>query len=644
MEHSPEFEKIVLGFKELLPESISKTIAGLKERMLKSSSKFNDLILFESRLSDADAGAMRDMVSNEELQIAYNKIRTGLLAFIDSLAPEDLTTPESGPAETQERKMGCVEYAIPNLMQLEKTTRCMVRIAWDDETIKRILAPDKPGKIESIQVSDVMEVEMVDFSGESAFTIQPINAAEQRIDEGELTTWQFNVKPLIEGTFPLTLKIAVIEPVNGKERKREIVLEENIQIVAVPVAEKETGAGGEKAAGVDFKPAMALSFFPVAKPVFKQQPRKMPSQPSGGARSIPVKNIVLALVGAVLIGIGIWFAPRLFKSPDSTGKDLVTQEIPQENAPEQPAEEGPVQPGPDDEPTLEEPSPNQPEVTPEEPVPTPEEPAPTPERPQPPRPTLPTLTARLAADELTVEISKGVPPYDLVLLKGGSEKEAVKVNSPGARKIEIAKYRNEPGWYDVKVVDSRNKEASAKVAVYGSVNDPAGQSYPTFTMQDGKVWMMKNLSYAGEGSWCYENTPSICATYGRLYTWEAAQKACKTLSPGNWRLPSDSEWKALAGAYGGGYYDLGTEKDVDGDSKKSYSALVDDKNAGFHIQMGGYRLNENYYNIRSEGAYWSGTELTKGNAFVYTFVKRIRQLRRDPKLNTYGNSCRCIRD
>ncbi|NJN34543.1 MAG: hypothetical protein HC817_10095 [Saprospiraceae bacterium] len=42
----------------------------------------------------------------------------------------------------------------------------------------------------------------------------------------------FAVKPILEGTFPLTLKVAVLEQIDGKERKREIVLEKEIFIVA----------------------------------------------------------------------------------------------------------------------------------------------------------------------------------------------------------------------------------------------------------------------------------------------------------------------------------------------------------------------------------------------------------------------------
>jgi len=59
-----------------------------------------------------------------------------------------------------------------------------------------------------------------------------------------------------------------------------------------------------------------------------------------------------------------------------------------------------------------------------------------------------------------------------------------------------------------------------------------------------QTWMAENLRVARdpEGNpvqcWCYDNDEQNCNKYGRLYTWEAAIKAC----PKGWHLPSDEEW------------------------------------------------------------------------------------------------------
>ena len=52
-----------------------------------------------------------------------------------------------------------------------------------------------------------------------------------------------------------------------------------------------------------------------------------------------------------------------------------------------------------------------------------------------------------------------------------------------------------------------------------------------------KLWMAQDLNYAGATSECYNEQESNCATNGRLYTFNSAQKAC----PSGWRLPTRDE-------------------------------------------------------------------------------------------------------
>jgi len=72
-------------------------------------------------------------------------------------------------------------------------------------------------------------------------------------------------------------------------------------------------------------------------------------------------------------------------------------------------------------------------------------------------------------------------------------------------------------------------------------------SYKNKKMPDGKTWMTENLNCKVAGSECYGKDESNCNTYGRLYTWEAAKKACS----GGWHLPSNDEWNALVTSVGG---------------------------------------------------------------------------------------------
>ena len=72
--------------------------------------------------------------------------------------------------------------------------------------------------------------------------------------------------------------------------------------------------------------------------------------------------------------------------------------------------------------------------------------------------------------------------------------------------------------------------------VTGSFTDPRdGRTYRTVEL-NGLTWIAENLNFdVGEECWFYDNDPKNGAKYGRLYTWEAAQRAC----PPGWMLPTD---------------------------------------------------------------------------------------------------------
>ncbi|MGQ0646787.1 MAG: FISUMP domain-containing protein, partial [Gemmatimonadaceae bacterium] len=62
-------------------------------------------------------------------------------------------------------------------------------------------------------------------------------------------------------------------------------------------------------------------------------------------------------------------------------------------------------------------------------------------------------------------------------------------------------------------------------------------TYATRRLPDGRQWMLENLNVATDQSYCYGDTAPNCRRFGRLYTWEAAQRTCQSLGNG-WRLPT----------------------------------------------------------------------------------------------------------
>jgi uncharacterized protein (TIGR02145 family) len=162
-------------------------------------------------------------------------------------------------------------------------------------------------------------------------------------------------------------------------------------------------------------------------------------------------------------------------------------------------------------------------------------------------------------------------------------------------------------------------------------------NYPSKIMLDNKQWMTANLNVNMPGSYCYDDVATNCDKYGRLYTWEAAKKACEILGNG-WRLPTDEEWQQLAAHYGGAH------KDSMNTGKAAYKALLQGGFSKFNVVLGGNHFSGNYTRLEAHGFYWTATEKDTVTALFYNFGKGSQNLYRQEdgeKSRTF--SVRCIK-
>lgn len=179
-----------------------------------------------------------------------------------------------------------------------------------------------------------------------------------------------------------------------------------------------------------------------------------------------------------------------------------------------------------------------------------------------------------------------------------------------------------------------------------------------------QIWMAENLNVskfrngdpipeaktdeewkrAGENkqaAWCYyDNDPTNGNKYGKLYNWYAVNDP-RGLAPKGWRIPSDEEWTSLIHFLGG--------DSLAGKKMKStigWNENGNGSNESNFLGLPGGTRNDNgtFYNIGSNGYWWSSTELDTTNAWNrflyddYGSVYRYDDSKRD------GFSVRCLRD
>ena len=146
-----------------------------------------------------------------------------------------------------------------------------------------------------------------------------------------------------------------------------------------------------------------------------------------------------------------------------------------------------------------------------------------------------------------------------------------------------------------------------------------------------QIWMAQNMNFAGEfpSASCYENLPSNCGIYGRLYNWEDAYLVCAGLGEG-WRLPTLSDWNYLKQFYG----------------DKTFEYLVPGPNSiGLDLQFGGVKEEGiEFKYLFHIGSYWAREEYNEDEAWIFYLSHKLKVFSSYHFLKSELRSCRCIKD
>lgn len=176
-----------------------------------------------------------------------------------------------------------------------------------------------------------------------------------------------------------------------------------------------------------------------------------------------------------------------------------------------------------------------------------------------------------------------------------------------------------------------------------------GQTY-NIVQIGNQTWFAENLNYQTSNSWCYDDLSSNCDTYGRLYTWDAAQTAC----PNGWHLPSENEWSELINYLGGAGMAGGKMKSLNTWDSPNVGAT---NASGFSGLAAGWGTNANpnpvfFGQMGTNTWWWSSSETPPGSvypplyyALSYGLVYNIDTVYAGGYTSKIeAISCRCLED
>lgn len=181
---------------------------------------------------------------------------------------------------------------------------------------------------------------------------------------------------------------------------------------------------------------------------------------------------------------------------------------------------------------------------------------------------------------------------------------------------------------------------AAKAVKKSEVKDARdGQVYRVVNIA-GLTWMGDNLNYNAEGSFCLDDDENNCMAYGRLYSWNVAQKAC----PAGFRVPTHADfeklWTAAGADFNAGYLlktNYGWKGDTNGNDTLKFSAMP----AGNRFDDG------TYGNLAKFAFFWTADDTSEdipaGEARVWYLTNKSMAFGYTAKSKKFAFSLRCVK-
>ena len=183
-----------------------------------------------------------------------------------------------------------------------------------------------------------------------------------------------------------------------------------------------------------------------------------------------------------------------------------------------------------------------------------------------------------------------------------------------------------------------------------SFTDPRDSEVYGIKKVGNLTWMKENLRFeVPNASWCFDDDEENCAELGRLYTFQAALKACPT----GWRLPTDNDWLDLEKTLGMPQEQLMIDNYNATRGSNVGQKLKSGGSSGLEFKISGYAFNNNgtmefdgIEDDRPRSYFWTAASKTVNGQ---TFALRRRIEAKNGNIYRFGNptagyavSVRCV--
>ncbi|PHN04348.1 FISUMP domain-containing protein [Flavilitoribacter nigricans] len=189
----------------------------------------------------------------------------------------------------------------------------------------------------------------------------------------------------------------------------------------------------------------------------------------------------------------------------------------------------------------------------------------------------------------------------------------------------------------LKSLEEENRKKNIDIKALSSSKKKIGNQIYEVAIIDSMFWMVENLNYEINNSWCYDLDPEYCKKYGRLYMWESAKQACIEVG---WRLPTKQEVEGMAERFGYTDQDYG---------KLAFEMLKEGGIGNFNGKFGGQVIPSLQGEYRSSrgvgewGEYWTGVERNDKSAYTYLLMNKNGSFSHVSEPKSITASCRCVK-